>query len=301
MATVLVVDDSSLDRHLAGSLLEKHAASGASDEIAPLKVVYAADGQEALTVMRRETPDLVVTDMQMPEMDGLALVEAIRNQFSLVPVILMTARGSEDLAIDALHKGAAGYVPKKNLARNLGTTVENVLALSQAERGQQRVLKCLLQTESHYVLENDPALITPLVGLVKENLVRMKLCDDNGRIRVAVSLREALINAIHHGNLEIRPEGRDEDEVAYRQRIEERRRQVPYRDRRVHVFVKETRAEATYVIRDEGPGFAPAQLPDPKKANLEEMGRGLMLIRTFMDEVRLNEAGNEITLIKRRS
>ena len=74
----------------------------------------------------------------------------------------------------------------------------------------------------------------------------------------------------------------------------------PYRSRRVRIRATLSRSEAVYVIEDEGPGFDPATLPvhtDP--ANLERIGgRGLMLIRTFMDEVEHNEKGNRITLRK---
>ena len=64
-----------------------------------------------------------------------------------------------------------------------------------------------------------------------------------------------------------------------------------------------SRSEAVYVVEDEGPGFDPATLPLPTDpANLERIGgRGLMLIRTFMDEVEHNEKGNRITLRKRSS
>ena len=57
------------------------------------------------------------------------------------------------------------------------------------------------------------------------------------------------------------------------------------------------------VVRDEGPGFQQKELPDPTDpANLDKLsGRGLLLIQTFMDEIRFNDQGNEITLIKRRS
>jgi hypothetical protein len=61
--------------------------------------------------------------------------------------------------------------------------------------------------------------------------------------------------------------------------------------------------EALYVVEDEGPGFDPLTVPDPTDAaNLERIGgRGLMLIRTFMDEVEHNERGNRISLRKRYS
>ena len=62
-------------------------------------------------------------------------------------------------------------------------------------------------------------------------------------------------------------------------------------------------SEATFTIRDQGPGFDPSSLPDPTAPeNVGKVnGRGMFLIRTFMDEVRFNESGNEVTMIKRRT
>ncbi len=67
------------------------------------------------------------------------------------------------------------------------------------------------------------------------------------------------------------------------------------------VAAEESRTGVTYAIRDEGPGFDPSTLPDPTDpANLERVsGRGLLLIHAFMDEVRHNPTGNEITMVKR--
>ena len=292
MASVLVVDDSAVDRLRTEKILAKDAG---------LTVSVAANGKEALEHLARGLPDLVLTDMQMPEMDGLQLVEEIRSRYPAVPVILMTAHGSEELAVQALQRGAASYVPKRNLANDLPDTIESVLGVAKANRSQLRLLECLIDTQSHFVLENDAALIPSLIGHLENNLTRMRLCDENGLIRVAVALREALINAIHHGNLEIDSSLREKDEKHYCTLVQERRQQEPYLDRRVHVYAKESHHEAYYVIRDEGPGFDPTSLPDPlDPANLEKVsGRGLLLIRTFMDEVHHNKEGNEITMIKR--
>ena len=204
--------------------------------------------------------------------------------------------------MQALQKGAASYVPKQNLARDLLETVEDVLRLTSAERGQQRLMSCLARVESEFHLDNDPALIPALIGHVCENLRRLRCCAENERLRVTVALSEALLNAMYHGNLEVGSELREQDEKGYRKLLEERRRSPPYCHRRVHVLMHESPSEARYIIRDEGPGFDPARLPDPTDpANLEKVsGRGLFLIRTFMDEVRHNDKGNEIVLIKRR-
>jgi anti-sigma regulatory factor (Ser/Thr protein kinase) len=129
------------------------------------------------------------------------------------------------------------------------------------------------------------------------------LFDDKTADRVAVALTEALLNGIQHGNLELDSRLRREDEASYDRTAEFRRRRPPYRDRRLHVRARLSRREAVYVIRDEGPGFDPSTLPDPTDpVNLERpTGRGLLLIRSFMDEVAFNRAGNQITLTKRRT
>ena len=98
MARVLVVDDSPVDRKVVGGLLGKSPT---------LDIEFASDGEEALEVMRETHPNLVVTDLIMPNMDGLELVAAVVKQYPLVPVILMTGKGSEQIAVDALKAGAA--------------------------------------------------------------------------------------------------------------------------------------------------------------------------------------------------
>lgn len=292
MSHILVVEDSPTQAREIQLMLED----------AGFAVNTAANGREALRAIAQDVPDLVLTDLQMPEMDGLELVENVRLKHPSVPVILMTAYGSEKIAIQALQRGAASYVPKKNLDRDLAETVVTVLEVSKADRNHQRLVECLEQTESHFLLENDASLIPPLIGHLEGNLMRMKLCDGTGLIRISVALREAVLNAIQHGNLEVSSEMRDPDEKRFYDLVEERRRQEPYKDRRVHVVAKESRNQAVYVIRDEGPGFDPSKLPDPTDpANLEKVaGRGLLLIRTFMDQVSHNEIGNEITLVKYR-
>ena len=294
MATVLVVDDSAVDRHRVGGLLVKYPA---------LTAVFASAGHEALEVISREVPDVVLADLRMPGMNGLELVEAIKNLVPRLPVILMTAYGSEDIATLALQRGAASYVPKRNLSRQLFDTLSNVLEVTQAIRGHQRVLECLRRSEFEFVLENDPSLVPHLVGHLRENLIGMKLCNENEVIRVGMALREALMNAIWHGNLELTSTSPEEGRKVNVPLLVDRCQQAPYRDRRVHLLVKESPDEVVYVIRDEGPGFDPSLLPDLRDpATWEKFGeRGLVLIRTFMDEVRFNKTGNEITMVKRRA
>ena len=161
---------------------------------------------------------------------------------------------------------------------------------------------CQVRTELHFVLENDPSLAPPLIALLEEQAERLRIGDRHDLMRVGVALHEALLNAIHHGNLELSSELRQEgDEKDFRDLAALRRQQPPYRDRRVRVTAQLSRNEAVYVIEDAGPGFDASALPDPADpANVGRIGgRGLTLIRTFMDEVEHNDRGNRITMRKR--
>ena len=296
MATVLVVDDSPIDRRLAGGILEQHGE---------LTIENAENGVAALATLARTPVDLVVTDLQMPEMNGLELVELVRSRYPLIPVILMTAHGSEDIAVQALERGAASYVPKANLPRDLTDTVENVLAIARADRRNDRLRDCLVEGETTFLLDNDPTLIPPLVDYLQDMVIKMRLCDETGRIRVGIALEEALLNALYHGNLEISTDELREassdllrgprDSV-----VERRRADAPYRDRKLHVRARVTPTSATFVIRDEGPGFAHPDIATASATTFErEQGRGLVLMRSFMSEVTFSESGNEVTLVKR--
>jgi CheY-like chemotaxis protein len=290
---VLIVDDNAADLKIAGSIVEKQLGQ---------KAVFATNGLQALELVKADPPSIVLADLQMPEMDGLELVEEMKARFPLIPVVIFTAYGSEEIALKALQAGAASYVPKRIMATDLGGVLEAVLAASEVDLRRHRVLECLVRSEHEFSLANDPTLIPPLVTLLQETLVAMRLCHENGRIRVGVALEEALCNALYHGNLEVSSELRQGSEHQYRALVEQRRRESPYQERVVYLHARLTRDEAVFTIRDEGPGFDPNTLPDPTDpANLERAsGRGLLLIRTFMDQVSYNGEGNQITMVKRQ-
>jgi len=290
MPTVLIVDDSPVDRRLAGGLLTK----------APnIEIVYAGDGEEALELMGVKCPSLVLTDMIMPNLDGLELTAEINKRYPCVPVILMTGKGNEEIAVRALQMGAASYVPKSSLADMLVDTVENVLSVAQDEQIQIRLMDCM--TACQFVIENDATMIPALINYMRGFIRKTKLCDETNGIRTCVALEEALNNAFYHGNLELDSKLREGDRTKYRALVDRRLGMHPYRHRRIYVDAAVTPDEGRFRIRDEGPGFDPKDLPDPTEpANLEKpSGRGLLLMRTFMDDVFFNQNGNEVTLVKR--
>lgn len=292
MTTILVVDDSAIDRRVAGGLLEKEP---------DCQVFYAEDGYQALKAVDENLPDVVVTDMVMPHLDGLQLVEAMKRDFPLIPVIIMTAVGTEETAVQALKRGAASYVTKRRLAQDLLETVRLVLQAADDERNVSRLLvHRTQQAEFKYVLENELPLLAASVTHMQQTMRAMGLFDESERLRIGVALEEVLLNSMFHGNLELSSALREDDKPTYHALARVRAKEPPYRERRIFVEASFSPTGAEFKIRDQGPGFNPKGLPDPTDpANLHRAtGRGLLLMHTFMDGVVFSETGNEVRLTK---
>ena len=105
MTNLLIVDDTDVDLMLMEGLLN---APG-------FTIVTAGDGFQALEKISEWSIDLILTDLQMPRMDGLELVHEVRKNHPDIPVILTTGKGSEDIAEKALLAGASSYIPKSKL------------------------------------------------------------------------------------------------------------------------------------------------------------------------------------------
>jgi len=96
----------------------------------PHEVEIAADGDEGLRLAEARTPDLIVTDISMPDMDGFALVAAVRAhpRLSAVPVLVMSATMEKDKLESLLARGAIGYLTKPFSPQSLRETIEAGLA-----------------------------------------------------------------------------------------------------------------------------------------------------------------------------
>jgi DNA-binding NarL/FixJ family response regulator len=293
-ATVLVVDDSPLDRRLVETLL---------CPVHDLKVVCTGSAREGLEAIARESPSIILTDLVLPDMEGLELVERVRAEHPRIFVILMTAFGSEEVAVRALRVGAANYIAKKDMTRELVPTIRHVLNLSAMNRDRNRLLRSMVRRESVFVLDNDPDLIASFMKLVEEELAGMGFWESPGLLQVSIALQEALTNAMFHGNLEVGSEHRQEDERVFDELARKRRYTEPYCSRRIRLHVQLDRNAARFVVSDDGGGFDTTLIDRPVDADdLSRIGgRGLVLIRTFMDEVRFNSSGSQISMIKYRA
>jgi DNA-binding NarL/FixJ family response regulator len=129
--TILVVDDDPGTRLSISDYLE---LSGYS-------VIVADDGQEALAKVQEYHPDLMVTDIVMPRMNGYELVRQVRqkSEFRLLPVILLTARTKTQERILGYQSGCDLYLPKPFELEELGAAIRNLLARSQIIQSAYRL------------------------------------------------------------------------------------------------------------------------------------------------------------------
>ena len=140
-------------------------------------------------------------------MDGFELVSRVRADHPGLPVVLMTAaRFGRDRPGAPLRDGAAGYVAKRHLARDLLRTLENVLAVLRARRRSRRCWNALPRPARATCWPMTTDLVSPLVNRLQRQLEHKGLFDENVLFRVSLALREALVNAIEHGNLELSSE-----------------------------------------------------------------------------------------------
>lgn len=288
----LVVDGDAAARTLACSVIERQLG---------WRTREADSAAAALAALADLTATTVLTGQRMTDGTAVELVDRIRQSYAGVPVLLLIDAGGEKLGLEALRRGAASYIPKAELETELAASLEQIAAAAQAAHCRRRIQSALRRVELEFVIENDPALVPALVQHLQEHLRAMRMCDQTALIRIGVALEEALVNGMYHGNLEVSSSLRQVDENQFERLIEERRQLTPYRDRPLTVGAQISPTVATFVVSDGGAGFDPKSLPDPTDpVNLETVGgRGLLLIRTFMDEVQFNTTGNQITMVKR--
>ena len=118
---VIVIDDEAGVRRTLSMILEDEG----------YQVITASDGKEGLERALKEEPDIVLCDIRMPRVDGLEFLEQYRKNNGQGLVITMTAYGSNELAVEAMQKGAYDYLPKPF------TTAEVVLTLRKAEEREK--------------------------------------------------------------------------------------------------------------------------------------------------------------------
>lgn len=273
-ARVLVVDDDP-DIHL---LLESILAPQGC------RVEASGDGQKALARLESTDYDVVLTDILMPGLDGLELLQKIHERSPSTPVVVMTAQNTPESVVRSIREQAFTYFSKPFSASSVIDIVTNAL---EAKVGQDDIE--VLSARSNWIalrLRCKLRTAERLVQFIRE--LRTGLTPDQ-QDDMATGFRELLMNAIEHGG------GSDPE-------------------KKVEVACIRAHEALLYYIRDPGQGFsfdnlrhaAVSSTPeDPfshvevrSQAGMRPGGFGILMTQQIADELIYNEKGNEVLLVK---
>ena len=164
-AKVLVIDDEPGVRELISEALS----------LSEINAVPAADGLEALSFLRRERFDLLILDINMPKLDGLALLEKLRSEGMSVPVLMLSARADKTDINQGLRIGADDYLTKPFSIEELVLRVKAIMRRSKGEVAEVKVLTCgpiLMDFSKYSVKFNDqPVDLSPTEFKLLEQLI----------------------------------------------------------------------------------------------------------------------------------
>lgn len=180
---ILIVDD---DVGIRRTLADRLRAGGN-------EVLEAVDGIEGLRLVREEDPDLVLLDVQMPRMDGMEVLRHLKEEGLEQTVVVITAHGSVDRAVEGMRAGAFDFVVKPFEAERLGLAVEKALARERLRRGYRA-----LQEEADGSV---PTLIGTTRALVDVARTARRAADSGATILIlgkSGSGKEVLARNIHH-------------------------------------------------------------------------------------------------------
>ncbi len=254
---VLLVDDEPYVTEIIGRILSQ----------AKIEPLIASSGEEALHVLRNHHADLVITDILMPGMNGLDLLEKIKGLYPALPVIVLTAHGDFQVAKEALNRGAFYFLTKPFNKSTILNITEKALRLPRLTSEKRLVLPYAVTTLT-YRIPSDFAFVPAISYQV------MRACEDmeypSKKINFAIPLAvdELVVNAIKHGN-----------------------KMDPSKEVAVEVRVGHDRFAMT--VEDQGAGFDYASLPQEfsEENLLAEEGRGIMMVRFYMDELHFENNG----------
>jgi DNA-binding response OmpR family regulator len=261
-------------------------------------VISASTPALGLSTFDMTQPDIVITDLFLPEQDGILLVKQIRERRPTCPVVLLTDAGQAESTMEGLRAGALDYVQQPihedAFAQVLQRAIHRLPATVDDTAGIERL-------EYHLVIVPDPnsveSTVTWLVQGTAMGLVAAR------QLHLRSALQELVMNAVEHGCLELHYHDKIEAVAKdqYDELIQRRQQDARFRDRRVSIrAIYDKRQQIlTYQIADEGKGFnwkSRMNSVFEVCSTGDASGRGVFLARSFFPDIAYNDRGNEVML-----
>ncbi|WP_026939153.1 ATP-binding response regulator [Holophaga foetida] len=294
---MVLVDD---DRAVLGMVSDALSHHG-------MTVHAFSDGDCALKFLEDPSQpevDLVISDINMEGMDGFDVIHRVKAINNTLPVVLMTGDATLDFAIRAMRMGAANLYQKPLTVREMVNSVFHLVGLHRELRLAEAGLRGLVRETRHFSFRSDELNIPSMVRHLTDRLVPFGFAQPSNVDVIAMAYHEALVNALEHGNLELDSSlkgdifnPRDEFEALSRTRLST----DPWAARRVDVRMEVTPERYEVIVRDGGNGYDTRLVGQCVSDDLaRRFGRGLAMIHMVMDEVTLNPAGNQITMVLKK-
>lgn len=260
-------------------------------------VLSARSIDEARSLIEAGPVDLVLADLHAAGPECPAFI----SELAPLPVIVTSERDGVGGVIDALEAGAVNYIPGHLQRDRLVGAIEAALSSAFASSQRTKLLGWMEFSWSRFSIPTEHSMLSVAADRLQASLEMFGLCDAAETVHVRIALDEALANAFYHGNLGVSSELKESESRDFERLARQRLQELPYRDRRIEIEEHLTRQEARFIIRDQGDGFDVASVQDPTAPDrlLLSSGRGILMMRHFLDEVRYNPKGNEVTLVKR--
>ncbi|MFZ2959904.1 MAG: response regulator [Candidatus Ozemobacteraceae bacterium] len=265
-------------------------------------VLTARDGLEGQRLFERYHPDLVITDVHLPRLSGLELLESIRRTDPAALVVVAAAFGDVESIIAALHLRATNFIQKPPRPEEVVTLLRKYAAITEARLYGAEILHMMSHQQFSMQIDNH----IHLVPQITDFLVRAthEALSSQSRMEIRLGLTELIANAIEHGNLEIsyseKTEAMGKTDKTLDELFATRRAHPILGKRRVSVSFALTTQGCEWIITDQGAGFDWKGLPDPLSPEhlLETHGRGIFLARFQFDEMEYMGQGNQVRLKK---
>jgi len=283
---VLIVEDDPASRELMGEMIKLEGHD----------LRTAENGLQALSLFKEFKPHLVISDIQMPKMDGLELLKRIRDMSLETIVVIVTGAGSEEFAIKALRLRANNYLQKPVRLNDLLPLLEKYSALVEPTGSLGQIKTTRDENKRTFTLENDPAKIGDFVDLLVKDIDKEILI--LGRMDAKVGLYELLANAIEHGNLEIpkmeKFNALNKGKFGLEELYEKHRSDPHFAGRKIMVELTKDDVACEWLIADEGKGFDYEHILRNTGPVGSIEAKGIFIAQFHFDELEFLGNGNQV-------
>ncbi len=287
---VLVVEDDIYSSKYLSVVLEKEG----------IESQFAYDGIEGLKKFEEFKPDLVLSDILMPKMDGLQMLANIQKKKTEAIFVIITAFGTEEYAIKALELGAKNYLKKPIRNSDILKVIRKYNSIIENRKFQQKKIGKVIKLSFTMLFENNinqiPQIIDSILKDIKSYIAESEI------VSIELGLIELITNAMEHGNMNISYTEKQEalNNNSLMKLYTDRMSQSKYAKRKVEIkFVKDSNF-FEWTIIDEGNGFNWNIVPDPTDSDklLELSGRGIFITKFLFDELEYIGVGNTVRVRK---